>query len=86
MAVTIFINMENLDCLDIKKTSDIHITSFFLIDDKIDAWYEYIERQNIWDNRIFWTCKMWVVWIVLNFLLNLVAEKIISERNQLRIQ
>ena len=66
MAVTIFMNkfMDNLEWLDLKTTSDIAITSFYLIDDKIGAWYEYIERQNIWNYRKFWTCKMWVVRIV----------------------
>jgi len=82
MAVTIFRDnfMDNLEWSDLKTTSDIAITSLYLINDKIGAWYEYIERQNIWDYRKFWTCKMWVVWIVLKLLLNLVAEKIISER------
>jgi hypothetical protein len=51
MAVSIFMNkfMDNLEWLDLKTTSDIAITSSFLIDDKIGAWYEYIERQNIWN-------------------------------------
>jgi len=44
------------------------------------AWYEYIERQNLWNYRKFWTCKMWVAWIVLKLLLILVVEQIISER------
>ena len=67
MAVTIFDNkfIENLEWLDIKITSDIPITSFYLIYDKFGAWYEYIERQNIWNDRKFWTYKMWVVWIVI---------------------
>ncbi len=49
MAVTIFDNkfMENLELLDVKTTSDIPITSYYLIDDKISYWYEYIEKQNI---------------------------------------
>ena len=51
MAVTIFINnfMDNLQWLDLKTTPDIATTSFYLIDDKIGAWYEYIESQNIWN-------------------------------------
>ena len=53
--------MENLKWLDMKTTSDIPITSFYLIDNKIGAWNEYIEKQNIWNNRKFWRCKMWVV-------------------------
>ena len=67
MAVTIFDNkfIENLEWLDIKTTSDIPITSFYLIYDKMGAWYEYIERQNIWNDRKFWTYKMWIVRIVL---------------------
>ena len=48
--------MENLEWLDIKTTSDISITSFYLIDEKIGAWYEYIERKNIWSDKKFWTC------------------------------
>jgi hypothetical protein len=72
--------MDDLEWSDLKTTSDIAINSFYLIDDKIGAWYEYIKRQNIWNYRKFWTCKMWVVWIVLKLLLNLVDEKIISER------
>ncbi len=72
--------MDNLEWFNLKTTSDIPLTSFGLIDDKIGAWYEYIERQDIWSNRKFWTCKMWDVWIVLKLLLNLVAEKIIAER------
>ena len=82
MAVTIFTNkfMDNLEWSDLKTTSHVAITSFYLINDKIGAWYEYIERQNIWNYINFWTCKMWVVWIVLKLLLNLVAEKVISER------
>ena len=81
MAVTIFDNklMENLECLDIKATSDIPITSFF-IGDKIGAWYEYIERQNICNNRQFLTWKMWVVRIVLKLLSNLVAENHIGKK------
>jgi len=43
--------MENLQWLDIKTTSGIAITSYNLINDKIGAWYEYIERQNIWGYR-----------------------------------
>ena len=63
MAVTIFIKkfIEILVWLDIKTTSDISITSLYLIDD----WYEYVERQDIWNNRKIWTCKMWVVLKVL---------------------
>ena len=66
MVVTIFINkfMDNIEWLDLKTTCDIAITSFYLIGDKIGAWYEYIERQNIWNNKKFWACQMWVVWIV----------------------
>jgi hypothetical protein len=38
--------MEKLKWLDIKTTSDIPITSFYLIDDTNGAWYEDIERHN----------------------------------------
>jgi hypothetical protein len=71
MAVNIFTKnfMDNLEQLDIKTKSDTAITTFFLI-----------ERQNIWNYRKFWICKMWVVGIVLKLLLNLVAEQIISEK------
>jgi hypothetical protein len=72
--------MDNLERLNQNTTSDIDMTSFYLIDDNIGAWYEYIESQNIWNYRKYWTCKMWVVWIVLKLLLNLVVEQIISER------
>ena len=63
MAVTIFDNkfMEDLEWFDIKTTSSIPITSYYFIDDKNGYWYEYIEEQNIWNYRNFWTCKMWVV-------------------------
>ncbi len=63
MAVTIFDNklMDNLEWFNLKTTSDIALTSFYLIDDKIGPWYEYIERQDIWSSRKFWTCKMWAV-------------------------
>ncbi len=73
MAFSIFKNnfMENIEWLDLKTTSNIAITRFYLIDDKIGAWYEYIEKQNIWNYRKFWTCKMLIVWIVLKLLLNL---------------
>ena len=66
MAVNIFTKnfMDNLEQLDLKTKSDIAITSFYLIDDKIGSCYEYIERQNIWNYRKFWTCKIWVVWKV----------------------
>ena len=72
--------MDNLEWSDLKTTSNIVITSFYLIDDKIGAWYEYIGKQNIWNYKKNWTCKMWVVCIVLKLLLNLVAEKIMSKR------
>ena len=39
--------MDNLERSDLKRTFDIAITSFYLIDDKICAWYEYIERQKM---------------------------------------
>ena len=68
--------MDDLERLDLKTTSNIAITSFYLIDDKISAWYEYIERQIYWNYRKFWTCKMWVVQIVLKLLLKLVVEQI----------
>jgi hypothetical protein len=63
MAVTILDNefMDDLEWFDLKTTFDIAITSFYLIDDEIGAWYEYIEGQNIWNYRKIWTCKMWVV-------------------------
>ena len=82
MAISIFDNklIDNLVFFNLKTTSDMPLTSFYLIDDKIGAWYEYIERQDIWSNIKFWKCKMWVVWIVLKLLLNLVAEKIMSKR------
>ena len=82
MALSIFTGnfMDDLEWSDLKTTSDIAITSLYLINDKIGAWYEYIERQNMWNCRKFWTCKLWVVWIVLKLLLNLVDEKIKSER------
>jgi len=40
MAVRIFMNkfMDNLEWLHLKRTYDIAITSFYLIDDKIGAW------------------------------------------------
>ena len=78
MVVKIFMNklMDNLEWLHLKRTYDITITSFYLIDDKISAWYEYIERQIYWNYRKFWTCKMWVVQIVLKLLLKLVVEQI----------
>ncbi len=49
MTVTLFDNMfmENLEWLDIKTTFGISITSFYLLDDTISYWYEYIEKQNI---------------------------------------
>ena len=40
--------MENIEWLDIKTTYGIHKTSYYLIDDRFGACYEYIERQNIW--------------------------------------
>ena len=42
MAVTIFDIkfMGNLEWFNLKTTSDIAIASFYLIDDKIGAWYE----------------------------------------------
>jgi len=51
MAATIFDNkfMDNLEWSDIKTTSDIPITSYYLIGDKIGYRYEYIEQQNIWN-------------------------------------
>ena len=57
MAVTIFDNkfMENLEWLDIKTTSRIPITSYYLIDDTIGYWYEYIEKPNVWNCAKFWT-------------------------------
>ena len=66
MAVSIFTNkfMDNLERLNQNTKSDIAMTSYYLIDDKIGAWYEYIESTNIWNYRKYWTCKMWVVWIV----------------------
>ena len=47
MVVTIFENkfMENLEWLHIKTTHDIPITSYYLIDDKICYWYDYIEKN-----------------------------------------
>ena len=85
MAVSIFDYkfMDNLELFNLKTPSHIPLTSFYLIDDKIGAWYEYIRRQDIWSNRKFRTCKMWVVWIVLKLLINLVAEKIISKTIQI---
>ncbi len=67
MALTIFDNkfMDNLEWFYLKTTSDIDLTSFYLIVDKIGAWYEYIDRHKIWSKRKFWTCKMWIVRIVL---------------------
>ena len=58
MAVTIFDNkfIENLEWLDIKTTSGIPKTSYYLIDDKIGYWYEFIEKQNIRNYKKFWTC------------------------------
>ena len=60
MAVNIFDNefIDNLEWFNLKTPFDIPLTSFYLIDDKIGAWYEYIERQDIWSNRKFWTCNM----------------------------
>ncbi len=49
MAITIFDNkfMKKLEWLGIKTLSNIPITSYYFIDDKIGYWYEYIEKQNI---------------------------------------
>ena len=84
MTIGIFDNtfMNNVEWFNLKTTSDIPLTIFYLIDDKIGAWYEYIESQDIWSNTKFWTCKMRVVWIVLKSLLNLVAKKIYQKENQ----
>ena len=89
MAVTIFDNelMENAEwLLDTKTTSDIPKTSYYIIDDKIGYWYDYIGKKIIWNYSKFWTCKMWVVWIVLKLLLNLVAKKSHQQETQSRIQ
>jgi hypothetical protein len=85
MAVTIFDNkfMDNIEWFNLKTTSDIPLNSFYLVDEKIGAWYEYIESQDIWSNRKFWTCKMWVVRIFFKKLLNLVAKKNISQRKSI---
>ena len=40
--------MDNLEWFNPKTTSDKPLTSFYLIDDKIGAWYEYIESTKIW--------------------------------------
>jgi len=45
--------MDNLELFNLKTTYDIPLNSFYLIDDKIGAWYEYIERQDICSNRKF---------------------------------
>ena len=39
--------MDNLEWFYLKTTSDIPLTSFYLIDDKSGDWYEYIKRQDI---------------------------------------
>ncbi len=36
--------MDNLDWSDVKTTSDISIASYYLSDDKIGYWYEYIKN------------------------------------------
>ena len=84
MVVTIFDNkfLENLKCFYLKTSSDIAITFLKKIDDEIGAWYEYSERQNIWNYKNFWTWKMWVVLIVLKLLLHLVAEKSYQKENK----
>ena len=84
MAITIFSNkyMDNLNWLNMKALSNTPLTSYYLIDDKIGVWYDYIENhKDIWRYRTYWTCKMWVVWIVLKLLLDLVAEKVKSARD-----
>ena len=76
--------MENLEWLDIKATFGIPITSYNLTDDTIGYQYEYIVKQNIWGYKKFWTCKMWVVWIVLKLFFNLAAKKIILARSSIK--
>ncbi len=55
---------------------DIPITCYYLINNKIGKWYNYIQRTETRHNREVWTCKMRVIWIVLKLLFNLVVDKI----------
>jgi hypothetical protein len=41
--------------------SVIPISIYYLINNQIGEWYDYIKRKDFWRYREFWTCKMWVV-------------------------
>ena len=58
MAITIFDNkfIDNLNWLNIKATSGTPLTNYYLIDDKIGIWYDYIEKHNdMWRYNSYWT-------------------------------
>lgn len=78
MAVKIYSNkfMDDLNWFNERVTLDIPITSHYLINEKIGKWYDHVQDKNLWQYREYWTCKMWVVWIVVSQLLNLVVDKI----------
>jgi hypothetical protein len=58
----------------------VSLRSRSLLTPSVGKWYEFIKSKKLWDKREFWTCKMWVVWLVIHILQNLIKTRIIEER------
>ena len=84
MAVSIldlhFYNMDDLVWFNEKINSDTPFTNYYLINNQIGKWYNYIKGKEIWHFIDYWTCKMWVVLILLHLLFDLVVDKYGSAR------
>ena len=61
----------------------VSLRSRSLLTPSVGKWYEFIKSKKLWDKREFWTCKMWVVWLVMHILQNLIKTRIIEERRNI---
>ena len=55
-----------------------------LISPHVGNWYDHILNTKLWDYTEFWTCRMWVVWIVVFVLHRLIPKFVCYERKKLK--
>ena len=72
-----FIFETNNDWLSyVKKNLHLSLRSRYLLNPLIGQWYEHVKQQKLWDKREFWTCRMWVVWLVLFLIQQLICDRV----------
>jgi hypothetical protein len=87
VAVNIYANFVNDEdwLRNVLNDKNMFTKSRFLISKSVCTWYKQVKAMKLWEFRQYWTCKMWVVWLVLHIVQKLVSMYYIDERKHLSV-